>query len=62
MVLLPPVDTPQKVKDEYWSWVEDRVLAPIKEQYPDLYCWIVEWQRRQTTEMADTDLTEGDAK
>lgn len=60
MLLIPPSDTPQDVKDTYWSWVEDRVLAPIKEQYPDLYAWIVEWQRRQISEMADMELTEGE--
>lgn len=61
MVLTPPADVPRDVKDEYWSWVEDRVLVPIKEQYPDLYFWIVNWQRRQIAEMADMDLTEGGA-
>ncbi|WP_337288704.1 HNH endonuclease [Candidatus Methylomirabilis sp.] len=62
MVLTPPADAPRDVKDGYWSWVEDRVLAPIKEQYPDLYSWIVDWLRRQIAEMADMDLTEGGAK
>jgi len=59
MLLTPSPDAPQHVKDAYWSWVEDRVLAPIKEQYPNLYAWIVEWQKRQIAEMADMDLTEG---
>ncbi|MEE9585309.1 MAG: hypothetical protein V3W09_00220, partial [Nitrososphaerales archaeon] len=61
IVLTPPVDVPRDVKDEYLSWVENRVLASIKEQYPDLYSWIVDWQRRQIAEMADKDLTEGGA-
>lgn len=58
MLLRPPFDAPQDVKDAYWSWAEGRVLAPIKEQYPDLYAWIVEWQRRWISEMADVELTE----
>ena len=62
MVLSPPTDAPREVKDEYWSWVEDKVLVPIKEQYPDLYSWIVEWYKKQTAEMADMDLTEGEVK
>jgi hypothetical protein len=60
MLLTPPPDAPQDVKDAYWSWVEDRVLAPIKEQYPNLYAWIAEWQRRQSSEMAEMELTEGE--
>lgn len=59
LLFSPPADAPPEVKDEYWSWIEDRVLAPIKEQYPDLYSWIIEWQRRQVADMADMDLTEG---
>lgn len=58
MVLSPPADAPQKIKDEYWIWIEDRVLSPIKEQYPDLYSWIFEWKRRQFVEMVNMDLTE----
>ena len=60
MLLSPPLDAPQDVKDAYWSWVEDRVLAPIKEQYPDLYAWLVEQERRRIAEMADMELTEGE--
>ena len=60
MLLTPPSDVPQDVKAAYWSWVEDRVLAHVKEQYPDLYAWIVEWQRRQISEMADMELAEGE--
>jgi hypothetical protein len=62
MVITPPIDAPQDVKEEYQNWVEDRVLVPIKEQDPDLYSWIVEWHRRQIGKMADIDLTEGGAK
>ena len=59
MMLTPPIDAPQDIKDEYWSWIEERILAPIKEHYPDLYSWIVDWQRRQISEMADMALIEG---
>ena len=57
-VLLPPDKAPRKVRDKYWSWVEDRVLAPIKEQYDPLYSWIVEWQRREIAKVVDIDPTE----
>ncbi len=59
LLLRSPFDAPQEVEDAYWSWVEDRVLAPIKEQDPDLYAWIVDQERRRIAEMADTELTEG---
>ena len=58
MMLISPVKVPQEVRSEYWSWVEDRILVPIKEQYPDLYSCIVEWHRRSIAEMAERSLTE----
>ncbi len=60
--LVLPVEEPQKVRDEYWNWVEGRVLDPLKEQYPDLYSWIVKWYRRWIAEMTDMDLIEGEEK
>ena len=58
MMLMPPVDLPPEVKREYWSWFEDRLLVPIKEQDPDLYSWIIEWHRKRIAEMADKSRTE----
>ncbi len=57
-LLIPPVEYPQQVKDKYWNWVEGRILAPIKEQYPDLYLELVEWHRRWIAKIADMDLSE----
>jgi hypothetical protein len=59
LLLLPPTDASQKSKDEYWNWIEDMVLAPIKEQDPNLYPWIVEWQRKEFADIVDMDLPEG---
>lgn len=61
LVLTPPDDVPQQVKYEYWSWVEEMVLTPIKEQYPDLYSWIVEEQRGLIARAADMDITDEEA-
>ena len=58
MLLVPPSDTSQDIKDKYWNWVEGKILAPIREQYPDLYAWIVEWQRKQISQVADMELKE----
>ena len=62
MILMPPADAPDKVKKEYWNWAEDRVLVPIKEQYPKLYSHIVKWVRRLIDDMADMDITESSAQ
>ena len=58
MMLIPLVEVPQEVKSEYWNWVEDRILVPIKEQYPDLYSCIVEWHRKRIADIVARNLTE----
>ena len=58
MLLAPPRDAPEMVKDAYWDWLEGRVLRPIKEQFPDLYASIVDFSRRQVAEISETKLAE----
>ena len=60
LILIPPVNVPQEIQDEYWDWIEERVLVPIKEKYPDLYSWIVERQRKLVAEITNMDITEGE--
>lgn len=59
LLLLPPTDVSQEIKNEYWNWIEDMVLAPIKEQHPSLYSWIIEWQRKKFADIADMGLPKG---
>lgn len=59
MLLVPLVETPQEVKDEYGEWIENQILMPIKEQFPDLYDWIVTWFSNEIAKMAKLDLTAG---
>lgn len=58
MLLMPPIDTQRETVDLYWNWVEERILRPIEEQFPDLFDWIAEWHRKQVGEMAETELSE----
>ena len=62
LILLTPLDVevPLNMREAYWMWLEDRVLAPIKEQESDLYAIIVDLKRRSISELADTDLSEVD--
>ena len=58
MLLAPPSGATPEVRDLYWSWVEDRILVPIQEQFPDLYASIVDWHRKQISEIADMEVTQ----
>ncbi|MDL1985336.1 MAG: HNH endonuclease [Deltaproteobacteria bacterium] len=62
LLLSPPTDASPEFKDEYWAWIEERALAPIKEQDSDLYFWILARTREQIAEVADMDLTGEGAK
>ena len=52
LFLMPPIPCTPEVREEFWKWAEERILAPIKEQDPDLFSWIVEFQRRHIAEVA----------
>ena len=34
--------TSRRADKEFWKWLEDRVLGPLKERSPDSYSWIAE--------------------
>lgn len=57
MLLLSSLaDVSPEIKDQYWNWIEERVLVPIKEEDPDLYARIIESQRQQVANFANADL------
>ncbi|WPD25038.1 MAG: hypothetical protein SD837_10840 [Candidatus Electrothrix scaldis] len=58
MLLRPLPEWQQTVKEAYWKWAESEVLAPVKQQSPDLYAWIISWQKRMIVEMASMKLPE----
>lgn len=58
LLLMPPTTATEEIKNEYLKWAEDRVLAPIKESSPELYSWILNWQRAQIAKIANMDLNE----
>ncbi len=59
MLLLPVDEMSVDHKQKYWAWIEPRVLAPLKEQYPDLYARIVKVLREQISRLANTNFANG---
>ena len=59
LFLTPPDTTRKAIVDAYWGWVEKRILAPIKEAFPELYEWLLEWHEDMVSRIAETDLTQG---
>ena len=51
-MLLPPTDASDEVEKKYRKWFENRILVMIKEQYPDLFSWVVEWYRKEVSRYA----------
>ena len=52
MLLMPPNGVGQQIVEAYWSWVEEKILVSIKEQFPDLYTWLVESYKQQIDNLA----------
>ena len=59
-LLTPPADTKQRIADAYWAWLEEKILGPIKEQFPDVYRWLVDWYRKELSKLADAAVVEGE--
>jgi len=59
LLLTPCTSVQQSVVDAYWNWVEKRILAPVQEQFPDVYEWLVDWHRSQVAKIAEIQLSEG---
>jgi hypothetical protein len=59
LLLTPPTGVQQRIVDAYWDWVEERILAPIQEQFPEVYEWLVDCHRSYIAELTETQLSEG---
>ncbi len=57
-LLTPPSEVSSSTVDAYWRWVEDRILTPVQEQFPDLYAWLVNWFRNEVRRIAETDISQ----
>ena len=53
LLLTAPLDAPKNIQEAYWEWVENRVLAPIKEQFPEIYNWIVDLHKQQISTVVE---------
>ena len=54
LLLAGPNDTEHKLRDAYWHWVERRILAPVKEQFPIMYKSIVEEYKKRIERIAES--------
>ena len=58
LLLSLPFDTPENIKNAYFDWVEKRILSPIKDESPELFVWIVDYQKTLIAEMVEMKLTQ----
>lgn len=59
LLLFPLINAPNQNQAEYWNWVEEMLLVPIKDEYPELYFIIIEQYRRQIARLANMNLPKG---
>jgi len=58
-LLIPPDDIPTKTRIEYLKWIDETVLAQIKEQEPGLFNWLVERRKALINNLARKLESEG---
>lgn len=56
LLLTSPPDASSDIKKAYWEWVEGRILVQIRDEFPDLYNWIVNQLKQHISDVADMDL------
>ena len=47
-----------EVLEDYWAWIEDRILFQIKEQRPDLYYRVLEQYKENIPRLVEMELAE----
>lgn len=62
MLLIPPDDIPTTARTEYLKWIDETVLAPIKELEPDLFAWLVERKKALIANLASKLESEEDTE
>lgn len=58
LLLLSPTTDNKDIKKAYWNWVEKKILAPLQEQFPEVYMWLVDWYRNHVVKLAKTHFAE----
>jgi len=56
LLMSPPETATKAMEDAYIEWFEEAILAPLREKIPELYRWLVEYQKRLVSEMSKVDL------
>ena len=52
------IELPPKVRDNYRSWAEERILAPLREQNPEVYRDLLESYKSYISHVVDKYMTE----
>lgn len=45
LLIMPPENLSADIQEAYLKWIDERILTSIKEQEPDLYSWIENWEK-----------------
>jgi hypothetical protein len=61
LLLVAPNDISSEIREEYWNWIEERVLIPIQVEAPDLYLLIVDRFRKMITDLIDSKISASEA-
>lgn len=58
-LLAPLTDSQQSITEAYLNWIEERILCPLQEQFPEVYELFVDWYRSYINEVFENKYLEG---
>ena len=59
VLLVPPTNAPEKIRNAYLNWAEEKILVPYREQYPGLFNLIVTDYKSRISEFANQEQVNG---
>ena len=60
LLMAPPMEISELRRDEYWIWLDERVLEPISQTAPALFRWVVEQQKELVRAVSESELGDED--
>ena len=58
MIVSVPPEVSSGMKEEFWNWVESRIILSIKEEYPELYELVVKSQMKYFDHLKEIEIND----
>lgn len=53
-LITPPEAISDEVRTDFWNWIEQAVVSPLRDDYPKLYSWLIDQSHRHIEAAVDS--------